>query len=73
MPNFRRDTRLNEAVDLVATGRLLFNRKVAGSAQETAEEEERRPGQPTSVLTEAVSSARPFLASAKNIEVFGLV
>jgi hypothetical protein len=30
-------------------------------------------GQPTSVLTEAVSSARPFLASAKNIEVFGFV
>ncbi len=30
-------------------------------------------GQATKVLTEAVSSARPFLASAKNIEVFGLV
>jgi len=31
------------------------------------------PGQPTSVLTDAVSSARPFLASAKNIDVFGFV
>jgi len=30
-------------------------------------------GYPTRVLTAAASSARPFLASAKNIEVLGLV